>query len=301
MEACSPDFARVFQQTKPFSQPRSFKDARCATFDESSHVLHFLSSITDNNLMIIVECVQSGRAPQVLPWHGSMWALGHHPWHQSDPIRLYAVHRHHWRLHCQPQWAQLHLVESPLSAQMPREAYETFGCWLAKDFSHISNYSSFRQKHPGVPDGSDGSDGTSYPLTENYTLPVAQATGRVAYVLLYFVVTFTHHQKDACITLFAGAAVMLKPFTQCLAMLDHSYYLSFNDFQHLCIQFVFSSMYLCIYIATYLHTVYLDWQHAVIVSNWMCAWSWRSSELRDTHGGCDWATLAICPWGRWSY
>ena len=41
----------------------------------------------------------------------------------------------------------------------------------------ISNNSSFRQKHPGVADGSDGSDGTSYPLTENYTLPVAQATG----------------------------------------------------------------------------------------------------------------------------
>ena len=44
----------------------------------------------------------------------------------------------------------------------------------------ISNNSSFRLKHPGVPDGSDGSGGTSYPLTENYTLPVAQATGRVA-------------------------------------------------------------------------------------------------------------------------
>jgi len=44
----------------------------------------------------------------------------------------------------------------------------------------ISNNSSFRQKHPGFPDGSDGSEGTSYPLTENYTLPVAQATGRVA-------------------------------------------------------------------------------------------------------------------------
>jgi len=44
----------------------------------------------------------------------------------------------------------------------------------------ISNSSSFRQKNLGVPDGSDGSDGTSYPLTENYTLPVAQATGRIA-------------------------------------------------------------------------------------------------------------------------
>ena len=43
--------------------------------------------------------------------------------------------------------------------------------------SCISNNSSFRQKQMGIPDGSDGSDGTSYPLTENYMLPVAQATG----------------------------------------------------------------------------------------------------------------------------
>ena len=45
---------------------------------------------------------------------------------------------------------------------------------------YISKNPSFRLKHPGVPDGSDGSDGTSYPLTENYTLPVAQAPGHVA-------------------------------------------------------------------------------------------------------------------------
>ena len=51
--------------------------------------------------------------------------------------------------------------------------------WQA--FACISNNPSFRLKHPGVPDSSDGSDGTSYPVTENYTLPVAQATGRVAY------------------------------------------------------------------------------------------------------------------------
>jgi hypothetical protein len=44
----------------------------------------------------------------------------------------------------------------------------------------ISKNPSFRLKHLGVPDGSDGSDGTSDPLTENYTLPVAQATGGVA-------------------------------------------------------------------------------------------------------------------------
>jgi hypothetical protein len=33
----------------------------------------------------------------------------------------------------------------------------------------INNNSSFRLKHPGVPDGSDSSDGTLYPLTENQT------------------------------------------------------------------------------------------------------------------------------------
>ena len=69
--------------------------------------------------------------------------------------------------------------------------------------------------------------------------------------LLYFVVTLTHHQKDTCVTLFPGAAVMLKPFRQCLAMLNHSYYLSFNNFQNLCIQFVFSSMYLYSYLCTH--------------------------------------------------
>ena len=157
----------------------------------------------------------------------------------------------------------------------------------------ISNTCSFSQKHPSIQDDSDGSDGTSYPLTENHTVRVAQGTGRVAYILLHFVVTFMHHQKDRCVTLFTGAAVMLKPFTQRLAMLNHSYYLSFNNFQNLCIQFVFSSMYLCIYIATYLDTVYLDWQHAVIVCNMRCAWKWRSSELRDTLQGRDWVSLEM--------
>jgi len=45
--------------------------------------------------------------------------------------------------------------------------------------SHISNDLSFRQKHQGVPDGSDG---TSYPLTESYMLSVAEATGRIAHL-----------------------------------------------------------------------------------------------------------------------
>jgi len=52
-------------------------------------------------------------------------------------------------------------------------------------------------------------------------------------------------------------------------------------------------MYLCINIATYLHTVYLDWQHAVIVSNSRCAWGWRSSELSHTLLGRDQVSLEM--------
>jgi hypothetical protein len=49
---------------------------------------------------------------------------------------------------------------------------------------------------------------------------------------------------------------------------NHSYYLSFNDIYNSHIQFVFSSMYLCIYIATHLPRVkYLNWLQAVLESN----------------------------------
>jgi hypothetical protein len=75
--------------------------------------------------------------------------------------------------------------------------------------SCISNNPSFRLKHPGVPDGSDGSDGPLNPLTENYTLRVAPAMGRVAYSPPLLCAQYTHHQNDTCVTLFAGAAVML--------------------------------------------------------------------------------------------
>jgi len=145
--------------------------------------------------------------------------------------------------------------------------------------SPISNNPTFRQKHPGVPDGSDGSDGTLYPLTENYTLHVAQATGRVAHVPpVLFGDVYAPSERHVCYTLRSGCSYAEALYTTpgffgnaAGVPGNHSYYLSFNDFQNLCIQFVFSSMYLCIYIATYLHTVYLDWQHAVIVSNSRCA------------------------------
>jgi len=86
------------------------------------------------------------------------------------------------------------------------------GCLSIAAFT-ISNNHSVRQKHPGVPDGSDTSDGTSYPLTENYTLPVALAMGRIPYLPRWLyacnVVMYTHRQSSMCVTLFAVAAVML--------------------------------------------------------------------------------------------
>ena len=85
--------------------------------------------------------------------------------------------------------------------------------------------------------------------------------------------TYTHHQNYKCVTLFAGAAVMLKPFTQHLAIDEklrstwerwrQTWERRRHVWEHLesqsCIQFVFSSVYLCIYIATHLPTLYLDW------------------------------------------
>jgi len=70
-----------------------------------------------------------------------------------------------------------HIAKVGMRIQDHREQSPMF---VTKLEHYISNNSSSRQKHPGVPDGSDGSDGTSFPLTENYTLPVAQVTGRVA-------------------------------------------------------------------------------------------------------------------------
>ena len=68
--------------------------------------------------------------------------------------------------------------------------------------TYITNNTSFHLKHPGVPDSSDGSNGTSYRLTEIYTLPVA-------YVPPLLWAWYTHHENYTCVTLIAGAAVML--------------------------------------------------------------------------------------------
>jgi len=59
---------------------------------------------------------------------------------------------------------------------------------------------------------------------------------------------------------------------------------------HLCI---YPSMYLCIYIATHLNKIYMDWLQAGLKSNSSCAWKWQSSEPRDTLWGRDRASLEI--------
>jgi len=105
---------------------------------------------------------------------------------------------------------------------------------------------------------------------------------------------------------------------------NHSYNLSFNNFQNLCIQFVCSSMYLCIYIATYLHLHY-PWislhlpslindvlggrdrascdMHLEAGIEWTqrCTWRAGSSELRHAPGGRDRANLEAVIERVWRY
>jgi hypothetical protein len=80
---------------------------------------------------------------------------------------------------------------------------------LLPSIHSISSNPSSHLKHHGVLDSFDSSDGTSYPLLENYHLPVAQATGWVAYLPPLLYSWYTHHQNDMCVTHFAGAAVIL--------------------------------------------------------------------------------------------
>jgi len=61
-----------------------------------------------------------------------------------------------------------------IDTQVPE--YPAPGIYFKHHVPYISNNPSCCLKHPGVPDGSDGSDGTSYTLTGNYTLPVALHT-----------------------------------------------------------------------------------------------------------------------------
>jgi len=89
--------------------------------------------------------------------------------------------RVHWK-RAKEEKSTLILLNNTFSALNSQKAWrlqvKPIGSkWVYKTKRNISNNSSFCQKHPGVPNGSDGSDRTSYPLTENYMLPVTQATG----------------------------------------------------------------------------------------------------------------------------
>ena len=138
--------------------------------------------------------------------------------------------------------------------------------------------------------------------------------------LLYFLATYTHHQNDTCVTLFSGAAVMLKPFTQRLAIDDkpgstsnHSHVSSL--YYHLCI---YVSMYQYSYpstqgisglaavsrIYTPRHPVPLRYpcisvQPPSLLEDILdraclrCPWRRRLSELRDALGGRDRASLEM--------
>jgi hypothetical protein len=92
--------------------------------------------------------------------------------------------------------------------------FANYTCHLVMQLTpHISNNASLLQKHRGVVVRSDGSDETSYPLTQQSTLPIAQASGRDASVppllCAWDVVTYTHYQNDTSVTLLAVAAVQL--------------------------------------------------------------------------------------------
>jgi len=134
------------------------------------------------------------------------------------------------------------------------------------------------------------------------------------------VVTYTHHQNDTCVTLFAWAAVMLKPFQQRLAINDkpgstsnHSHV--FSLYSHLCI---YVSMDLYSYPSTHAisglaavcriytprHPVPLRYpcisvqppsllEDILDRARLRFTWRRRLSELRDALGGRDRASLEM--------
>jgi len=138
--------------------------------------------------------------------------------------------------------------------------------------------------------------------------------------LLYLVVTYMHHQNDTCVTLFAGAAVMLKPFTKCLAIDDKpgstsNHTLVFSLYSYLCI---YVAMYLYTYPSTHAisglaavsriytphHPVHLRYpcisvqppsllEDILDRARLRCTWRLGLSELRDALGGRDRASLEM--------
>jgi len=108
------------------------------------------------------------------------WALWSRGWVQAA-TQLQIGHcedRMHWLRSCAMICVVLGNVSGTLKSGWMSDNLEIFGEVLG----HISNNPSCHLKHPGVPAGSGGADGTSYPLTENYTLPVPQPTVSIGYI-----------------------------------------------------------------------------------------------------------------------
>jgi len=74
-------------------------------------------------------------------------------------------------------------------------------------YIYISNDHSVSLNHQGVLDGLNGSDETSYPLTENYRLPVSHVTGRIAYLPpLLCGDVYASSERHVCYTLRKGCS-----------------------------------------------------------------------------------------------
>jgi hypothetical protein len=84
-------------------------------------------------------------------------------------------------------WLEVSCLSSSISLKYRAEQKKDWGDKIYtnvnKFFPLISNKPSCHQEHPGVSDGPDGSDGTSYPLTENHTWQVALHTSLVAAII----------------------------------------------------------------------------------------------------------------------
>jgi hypothetical protein len=117
---------------------------------------------------------------------GSLWKAGG-LWEEEKPIRtavysvgLSAFHRWiWWNNKCRMATNKGSFLGMALYWE---EFYVSSDNPILRGFPRLTirNNSSFRPKHLGVPNGSNGSYRTSYHWTENYPLPVAQVTGRVA-------------------------------------------------------------------------------------------------------------------------
>jgi hypothetical protein len=78
---------------------------------------------------------------------------------------------------------------------------------------------------------------------------------------------------------------MLLVWLEIIARTYHSTIINTHVFSLYC--------HLCIYIATHLHTIYLDLLQALVKRNWRCNWQWRSSEQRHTLRCHDEASLEV--------